>query len=149
MTTYSSPFGDISKDSHYMNLLFKMATDVAPVAAARIAAAIVYKKDVVSFGINQNKTHPLQAKFSRSVNSIYIHAEIDAIKNAVKAGISLKELSKATLYICRAKFDSDQKKFFIPGLARPCENGCTRAVASFGINRVVYSLNEGGYTIIN
>ena len=67
---------------------------------ARHAAAIVYKNQIVAYGVNQNKSHPFHSRFSEHDDAIFLHAETDAIKNALRR-ISENELEKASLYVCR------------------------------------------------
>lgn len=117
------------------NTLEVMAQDVTPVAAARIAAAVVYKGDVISFGINEQKSDPFQAKYSKNALAIYRHAETSAIKKALKR-LTPEELSRSTLHVCRVKYNRKGK--FIRGLARPCE-GCQKAITKFNINNVYFS----------
>lgn len=126
------------KHDHHMNTLFKLASSIEKVAGARIASSLVLKNSVLSFGFNQRKTHPFQAKFGKNVDSIYLHAEVDAIKNALKS-YSLEDLKNSVLYICRSKTIN---KLLVTGLAKPCD-GCMRAIASFNIKRVVYSTDDG------
>lgn len=132
-----------NKEVKYINLLSKLASTVEPVAQARIASCLVYKNDIVSFGICRMKTHPFQAKFSKNENSIYLHAETDCIKNALRS-IQLADLSRCTLYICRVKFESRTKENLVFGMAKPC-SGCAKAIATFDIKTVVYSLDNNGY----
>jgi tRNA(Arg) A34 adenosine deaminase TadA len=126
----------------FLTLLSKVAVTVPPVAQARLASAVVYKGDVVAIGINRRKTHPFQAKYGKNSDSIYLHSETQAILLALKQ-LSLKELAKSTLYICRMKYESSAKEKFIFGLSKPCV-GCQRAIAEFGIQNVIYS-SEIGY----
>ncbi len=121
--------------------LEKLAVDVLPVASARLAAAIVYKKEIVGYGINQKKTHPLQSRYSTNSKAIYLHAEIAAIANSLKR-IDVKQLANSTLYISRMKYSCQEKTSFIRGLARPCE-GCTRAIAAFDLKHVCFTTDEG------
>ena len=85
----------------YLSVLEKMA-EAVPAAShrglrARLAACVVYKRDIVSFGINQLKSHPFQAKFSKNEDSIFLHAETDAIKNALSFGdVVMFDLKSAT-----------------------------------------------------
>lgn len=132
----------------YLNLLSKVAADiVTPVKGnTRISAAIVFKNNIVAFGINARKSHPFQAKFGKNEDSVYLHAETDAIKNALKY-ISIEELSKSTLYVCRVKFSDTMKRSMIFGLSKPC-SGCSRCIATFGIRNVVYSLDNDGYDML-
>lgn len=140
----------MSSESRFLKHLEKIA-EAIPAAAhnrkgrvlrTRIAACIVYKNEIVSIGINQLKSHPFQAKFSRHEDSIFLHAETDAIKNALRY-ISVEQLSKSTLYVCRVKCDEkSHKKKKVLGLCKPCE-GCQRAIATFNIKKVVYTCDDG------
>lgn len=128
------------KHNRVLNTLFKLAQDVAPVASARIAAGVVYRNEIISFGVNQMKTHPFQNRFSKNSESIYLHAETDAIKNALRS-LSIKDLEKCTLYICRAKYS---ERNFVYGLSKPCP-GCMRAISTFNIRKVIYTCDDGNY----
>lgn len=128
----------------FLNLLSKVASDIIePVSKARVAACIVYRNELISFGVNELKSHPMQAKFCRNEDSVYLHAEISAIKNALKV-VTQDELSRSTLYICRVKFYDNTKRKMVFGLAKPC-SGCFRCIKTFGLKRVIYTLDEGGY----
>lgn len=136
-----------------MDQLAIVARDVTPVAGARIAAALVYKRNILSMGVCETKTHPLQNKYNRHPAAIYLHAEIACIKNAIRSGVSEEIFRKATLYICRQKVDqkvistAGRKKLtkkWTSGLACPCK-GCAAAIAAFEIGEVVYSLDDFGF----
>ena len=139
-------------EDRFLSYLEKIA-EAIPAAAhnrrgrvlrTRIAACVVYKNEIVSVGINQLKSHPFQAKFSRHEESIFLHAETDAIKNALKH-IDVEQLSKSTLYVCRVKYDEHKsKKVQMRGMCKPCE-GCQRAIATFNINKVVYTCDDGSH----
>lgn len=127
-----------SRNAKMIQTLSKIAEDVPIAGRARIAAAIVYKNEIISIGTNQRKSHPLQAKFSRHYQAIHIHAEIDAIARAVKR-IDSKRLAQSTLYVARVKLDSTAGNWMW-GLAKPC-TGCARAIASFDIKNVVWTMD--------
>lgn len=137
-----------NRHDRYMNILAKIASDVvdSPVGNARLAACIVYKNDIVSFGTNSMKTHPFQARYGRNKESIYLHAETSAIKNALNS-ISVSELSKCSLYICRVKFSDAHKQNLVFGLAKPC-SGCFRCINTFGIRKVIFSLDNQSYGML-
>lgn len=118
-----------------------IAQDLTPVGQARIAAALVVKRDVLAYGTNKSKTHPMQKKYGRNIHSICLHAEIDCIRNALMRHKDPEILKKATLYIVRAKKKKNNDKGYVFGLAKPCE-GCQRAIEAFGIKRVIYSIEE-------
>lgn len=123
----------------YFNTLEKIAIAIEPVGAARIAACLVYKGSIISFGFNKRKTHPLQRKYSKNEDSIYLHAEIDCIKNALKNNADIIE--KCTLYILRMKKDENNHSVFIRGLAKPC-SGCSHAIDQFNIKKVYYTTDN-------
>lgn len=135
-----------NKDCKYINMVSKIATAVEPVANARIAAVMVFRNEVVSVGICRKKSHPFQAIYGKNKDSIFLHAETDCIKNAIR-NLTLEEISKSSLYICRVKYESQEKGKFVFGLAKPC-SGCERAIANFDIKKVIYSLNNEGYNML-
>ena len=108
----------------------------------KFAAAIVRGNKIISIGFNRMKTDPLQARFRKNDEAIFLHAEIHAIKNALRE-ITIEELSKCDLYIARIKKPESFSKKFVWGLARPC-CGCQRAIEEFGIRGVVYTTDENG-----
>ena len=136
------------RHSHYMNTLSKIATDIAyPVKNnARLAACVVYKNDIVSFGINEMKSHPFQAKWGTNKEAIFLHAEVSAIKNALKQ-ITLKEFEKSTLYVCRVRYEDWTKQRLVFGLSKPCD-GCIRCISTFNLRSVYYSLDDSGYQLL-
>ena len=104
------------RHSRYINVLSRMAADItSPVGGnARLAACVVYKNDIVSFGLNEKKSHPFQAKYGKNSDAVYLHAETSAIKNALKY-LSVEELADSSLYVCRVKFYDQNKKKLIFG----------------------------------
>lgn len=108
----------------------------------KFCAAIVRGNKIVSYGFNRNKSHPFQAKFSKNPEAIFLHAEVHAIKNALR-DLSVEELKNTELYITRVKKPKAGDKHFVWGLAKPC-CGCERAIAEFGIKRTVYTTDENG-----
>jgi deoxycytidylate deaminase len=117
--------------------LHKVLSNLAEVAAAtpkvsnfRVAAAILYKNRIISYGVNSYKTSPFQKRYSKNEYAIHFHAEIAAIKNSLRY-LTVDQLSKAQLIVCRIN---------VNGLAmsKPC-TGCQRAIAEFGIRDVYYS----------
>lgn len=119
------------KDNKYISFLTDVTKQVVPVGNARMAAMLVMKNYPISLGTNQRKSHPFQTKYRRNCESIFLHAEIDAIYKALKIH-SKEELKKSTLYVCRTTRDG------LKALAKPCE-GCQKAIEEYGISRVVYT----------
>ncbi len=128
----------MKKELSFISILKKINQDIECVGNQTLAACVVKRNKIISFGHNKNKTHPLQNKFTKHPEAIYLHAEIDAIKNALKR-VSTEDLLGSTLYVVRTKKDGSE------GLAKPCK-GCMQAIESFGISKVVYTTNiEGQY----
>ena len=110
----------------HFDMLYKIADAAVPVGKQRLAACIVRKRQLISVGFNKKKTHPLQWKFSKCDEAVYLHAEIDAIINA------REDIRGATMYVLRVMKDGKT------GLAKPCE-GCARAIKHYGIKRVYWT----------
>lgn len=130
------------KDDKYLDQLFLLAKSHPKFARARICAALVHKNQIISYGFNQQKTHPLQKKFSKNKDSVFLHAEVDCIINSIRNGIPLSVLEKSTLYVARARNVAAWDNTFIKGLAKPCA-GCTRCIESFKIKKVIYTHDNG------
>lgn len=112
----------------------------------KLAAAIVRNNKIISIGMNSMKSHPLQAKYGKNQHAIFLHAEISAIKNALRE-IDVDDFHKCDIYIARIKKEKPFTKKYIWGLARPCA-GCERAIAEFGIKRVVYTCDDGNHEVM-
>ncbi|MDR3503062.1 MAG: deaminase [Legionella sp.] len=119
------------KPEKIMDMLSKMACDVELFGNVQIAAAIVIKNEIISFGVNEHKTHPFQKKYAPNPMALYKHAENAAIINALNR-VPKNDLKKATMYIVRVKKDHSW------GMACPCE-GCSKAIKEYGIKKVVYT----------
>lgn len=128
---------DSKKHLSWLRLLETIAIDVAPVRSSKIAAAIVIKNKLISVGTNKYKSHPFQLKFSRNPESIYLHAEVDAIKNALKK-VDVEDLKRATLYVARVKREKAFDRGWIWGNSRCCK-GCSSAIVAFDIKNVYYT----------
>lgn len=102
----------------------------------KMAAGIVYRRHLVSTGVNSYKTHPLMQSPGYRTEQIYMHAEVDAIRNALRL-ITQDQLSRSAIYVVRVKRTRDCSDYQF-GMARPCQ-GCTRMIASFGLNSVWWS----------
>jgi len=76
-------------------------------------------------------------EWGKNQDSIYLHAEIDAIKNALRL-ITQAQLAKCDIYIVRVKHPDNGSDDWTEGLAKPCP-GCRRAIESFGLKRVFWT----------
>lgn len=104
----------------------------------QMAAALVIRNDIIAFGWNRMKSDPMQAKYGANKDCIYLHAEIHAIKNALRTRHP-DQLARADIFVLRKK----EQKY---GLAKPCA-GCMRAISEFNIRNVYYTTEEG-YEVI-
>jgi len=112
-----------------------------PHPAEKFAAAVVFRNRIVSIGLNSMKSHPMAAKYGKNPHAIFLHAEVAAIKNAMRE-MEVDELSKCEIYITRVKKEKPFTNKFVWGLAKPCI-GCERAIAEFGLKRVIYTCDDG------
>ena len=117
--------------------IFKLAQSVEPVRGARIAAAVVRRGKVISYGYNHKKSHPFQTRFCKNRHAVFFHAEVHAIKNALKS-VDVEDLYKCELYIVRAKRDKANRKW-ITGMSKPC-SGCQKCIDLFDLKSVYYSI---------
>lgn len=128
------------RDIKIMGILRTMAEDVAPVANARLAAAVAIRGNIISFGNNSLRSHPFQHRFGKNNDSLFWHAETNAIYNFLKRR-QPEDLAKSSLYVLRVKRPFETSKDWVMGMARPCK-GCQKCIMDFQIPRVVYSTNE-------
>lgn len=128
------------KEEDIMHVLEKVALSTEKVANARVAAALVFRNDIISIGTNKKKSHPFQKRFRKNKNAIFLHAEIDAIKNALKVH-PLHIIERSKLYVCRMKQHPHTKEYQY-GLVKPCI-GCISAIEAFGIRDVKYTCDSG------
>lgn len=117
----------------------KIASKAEVCGGTRIGAVLVYKNRIIGSGNNRYKSHPLALKWGKNSQSIFIHAELDAILNAVRENNDIN-WKKTTLYVCRIT------KAGIRAMTKPCQ-GCSAAIAHFGIGNIVYSADENSYQI--
>lgn len=128
-----------------LHTLAKIA-EANPTSAEKMASAIVYRNKIISVGMNSMKSHPLQAKYAKNEHAIFLHSEIAAIKNALRE-VSVDDLSKCDIYVVRVKKEKPFTKKYVLGLAKPCA-GCERAIAEFGLKKVVYTCDDGTHEVI-
>ena len=124
------------KFSQTYAILFRMGIASEKAGNSRVTAMITKGKHIISFGANSMKTSPWQKRFGRNDLAICLHAEIDAIKNALKV-VSVRELKNCNLFVCRVK-QNKPRGDFVAGLAMPC-SGCQKAIVTFKINNVYYT----------
>lgn len=107
----------------------------------KVAAAIVYRRRIISIGVNQYKSHTLMKKYGRNSDSIFLHAEVDAVRKALPF-FDVEKFKKCDLYILRVKKDRPNcKSHWIRGLAKPCP-GCSRLIEDYQFRNVFYTFDE-------
>jgi tRNA(Arg) A34 adenosine deaminase TadA len=99
----------------------------------KLAAAVGNRKEQF-IGINSAKSHPFQARWGRNPESIYFHAEIAALKEAL-VSYDPKEVKGMQMWVARVKKVGG---VLVPALARPC-SGCLAAARAFGIRTITYT----------
>lgn len=133
------------KISRIFSILKEVALSNPKVSGARVSAAIVQKSRIISIGVNSTKSSPFQAKYAANNLSIFLHAEIAAIKNATRY-LEVEEFSKTSLYICRVKTDVLTNESIF-GMSKPCP-GCTRAIVEFNIKTVLHTTDDGKWSAL-
>jgi len=105
----------------------------------KMSAGIVYRRDLVATGVNSYKSHPLMTGPGYNSEQIFMHAEVDAVRNALRL-IDQNDLSQCAIYVVRVKRSQDLRRWQY-GMAKPCK-GCARVIASFGIDSVWWSRDQ-------
>lgn len=129
----------MAKTNHMFSLLERVA-DLSDHTRYKMAASIVMKNRVISFGYNRMKTDPLQARFGKNAECIYLHAEIASIKNALRH-LDVDDLRKTEMYVLRIRNGTDGPEW---AMSKPCD-GCMGAIEEFGIKRVYYTTKPNEY----
>lgn len=130
--------------------MFKLAHALAETSEFHnfhLGCVIVYKKKVISVGVNSNKTHPKQKKYNRKHRNFSksnkpikdsLHCEIDAltkISYPLDQNIDWKQVKIYIYRICPGKKSGH-------GLARPCP-ACTAALRNKGVRHIYYTTDNG------
>lgn len=99
------------------------------IGGSRHCAAIVHKGEILSFGFNKRKTHPLMLKFQVNIpEKQYLHAEIDAIRQIKDKSI----LTECEIYVSRKSRGNNI------GNSEPCPI-CRNAIRYYGIKKVYWT----------
>lgn len=105
-----------------------------------MAAGIVYKRQLIATGVNQPKTHPLMLTEGYREDQRFRHAEVDAIRNALRL-ITAEQLKRCELHIVRVKRPYIGSKTWVHGLAKPCA-GCANVIENYGIKQVFWTEDQ-------
>jgi len=95
-----------------------------------LAAIVASGNRILSVGINQYKTSPMQINPYTNKIGNGIHAEFCALR-----GFKKGELIKSVIYIVRRHKDRTY------ALARPCKE-CMKIIRNVGIKKIVYSIEN-------
>lgn len=129
------------RDEKFMAFTRRMAiNNVNSQQKVKLAASLVYQNEIISVGYNSLKTHPMQKRFSKNIEAIFKHAEVDCIINALRH-VDPSDLERATLYVYRVKKLTKDHNYWSDGYAEPC-CGCKQAINHFKLRKVVYSTDE-------
>jgi deoxycytidylate deaminase len=110
-----------------MNGFMKLARNISLYSTFKYrVGAVIVKKNIISVGFNQQKSHPI---YSIGINTT-VHAEMGALIHA-----QFDNLSDSVIYVYR----EDRQGF--PAIARPCEK-CLQALKEKGVKKMVYSISE-------
>ena len=126
------------KQMRYFNLA-EAASHTSTYNRIHIGAVIVKGNNVMSVGMNQNKSHPIQSEYNihREFHiddscKHHLHAEMSAIVRIPK----YVDLNGAEIYIYR-KNGNDKI-----AMSRPC-NACFNAIMDRGIKKIHYTTEYG------
>ena len=130
-----------SRDNKFMAFTRRMAIqNNNSLNRAKLAASLVIRNEIISIGYNSYKTHPLQKRFSKNIEAIFKHAEVDCIINALRH-VDPSDLERSTLYVHRVKKLTKDHDYWSDGYSEPC-CGCKQAISHFKLRKVVYSTDE-------
>ena len=113
-----------------------------PYKHTKTVSFLVYRGKVVNFGINSDKTSPMQNKYRLRTDLKYIENFIDKEHSEVNCLRKTDEsicFEKCELVIISKKRDGDFR------LARPCDV-CMSAIKDFGISKIYYTNKNGTFT---
>lgn len=106
----------------------------------KVACAIVKGNKILFIGENKYKTSPIQKEYAKHDKALFLHAEVDAIKQAI-AMYGKKEISDCDIYIARTK---KVGKTYEYGLAKPCV-GCMKLIHEVGFSNVIYTNDSNSF----
>lgn len=98
------------------------------------ASVIVKGGNIIATGINKPKRNSF-IHVHRHHDGCNVHSECDAILQGRKKS----DLRGSTIYVARIRKDNNKT-----GFSRPCLM-CCRVLKSYGIKKVYYTTNGGGY----
>jgi deoxycytidylate deaminase len=126
----------------YFNIA-KSVSKLSDFYKCHTGCVVVYHKQIISVGVNQNKTHPIQKyynqyRFDNSIGTHNIHAEIDALSKIKYYDI---DWSKVDLYVYREHKATGKLMLF-----KPCPS-CMAYIKNLGIKNIYYT-DYGSYNFM-
>lgn len=111
----------------------------SPYERLKVVSFLIYKGKIVNFGVNSEKTSPMQ-KFYRKKTSLATipnfidkeHSEINLLRRTYFGEFDMRRVE---LVVISKRNDGNFR------LARPCCT-CMRAVKDYGIQNIYYTTNE-------
>ena len=119
---------NMTKDEKFIELASQYADKSS--MFSRHGCVLVSQGRIVSYGVNQLRNYSKD----NIIQGCSCHAEMDAIRNAIKKRVFSKHVPKLTIYI--ARFNRNQT--FLD--ARPCIL-CYHLIVLYGIQRIVYTID--------
>jgi len=121
---------NMSKDERFISLAGECAlkSDIF----SRHGCILVVHGKPVSTGYNQLRNY----SHDGIIQGYSCHAEMDALRNAIKRNVFSKRIPKSTMYITR--FNRNGQYFE----AKPCQL-CYSQMLKYGVHRVVYTQDNG------
>lgn len=123
-----------NRDFYYFSIAEK-ASLLSDYPRVKIGAVIVKKNKIISFGCNQTKTHPIQAKHNHSrgfkVSKDCIHAEASAVIHT-----NYDDIRGCNIYVFRKDLNGNLS------MCRPCK-ACMEILKSRKIKYIFYTTPDG------
>lgn len=117
-----------------INDAIKLAKSNNIILLPKMAAIIYKRKKILGVGMNSYKSHPMQKRFSIDDKKIFLHAEIDALKNALKEH-DASELIGAEIIVARIMKNGKC------GFAKPCDI-CQKALTEYKLSGIYWTEYE-------
>lgn len=103
----------------------------------KIGAVVANRKQIISVGANEQKTHPLQKQY----NAYVPYGHDDSLKHCKHAEISCIINAKHDLHNCTMYIYREDKNGNL-SMCRPC-NACYNMIRDAGITNIVYTIPNG------
>lgn len=126
-----------------MRTLLRLYEDIysgSPYERLKVVAFLIYKGKIVNFGVNSEKTSPMQKYYRKKTALAAIpnfldkeHAEINVLRHTYLGDFDMRRVE---LVIISKRNDGSFR------LAKPC-NTCMAAIKDLGVHRIYFTTNEG------